>query len=435
MSNGTMQQLSSVGVQDGHLSISPETSFWKRSFKRVAGFAIEAVNQDLGTVTWNASNTQTRTQQISRNGDLLVDMYIVVDLGLLELNAPAGDTVRWTNVLGHAMFTDLQLQIGGTTIDQFDGNFMEILWELTSTTDINVDELVLRGSNTAQLIDWTNNGNAWDDAGNAVTRLYVKVPFYFSMAKSQALPVISLQYHDIRLKFTLRAKNNLMVFSNAGNTTLDGTNDGSISSMYIMNMFAFVDSLERRLFATNAHEYLIRNVQISNFHAFASTGNATLAQSATLLFNQPVLALAWFYLTDANETALDYFNWELTPGQGDDPLISAQLEFNGAVREGPRDALFWRVVQASSYWPRTPRKNLYSMSFAMHPDAWFPSGSVNMSRIDTVTMKYTLKGQNNAAVPAAYGSGNAHFYAICFNILRIQGGMGAKNTVVLVFKA
>lgn len=412
-------------VQDGHLSISPETSFFKRTYKRVSNFAIESIDQDASNLSWG----QTRQVQINRNGDLLIDAYLVLELNLLELNAPAGDSVYWTNALGHAALLTSSLEIGNNTVDSFTGDFLEIMYELTSTVDVNINELVLRGNNVAQLIAWSQDGNDYATDGDDIVRMYIKLPFYFTQARSQALPVISLQYHDIRVKFQLRSKSDLMIFSNAGNVALSGTNNGEITSGYIMCNFAFLDSLERRLFAANAHEYLIRNVQVSNFHTKAS-GSSGQRVSAQVVFNHPVLCLMWYVLTQENLNGKDYFNWELTPGAGDDPLVTATIKFNGSEREKARGPLFYRVLQPSLYWPRTPRKNLYSYSFAQHPNSWFPTGSVNLSRIDTTTLEFTFRITD--ADMNTYGEANITILAINFNVVRIQGGMLAKDIIIFI---
>ncbi len=413
MSNGTLQQLASKGVQDGHLSISPETSFFKRTYKRVSNYAIEAIDQTIPSLAWG----NDFVTQLSRNGDLVSEMWLNMYVNLLQLSVPAGDTVHWTNVLGHAMLKNPTIEIGNNQIDNLTDVFMEIQHELESSVDINVNELVLRSSNAAQLIDWSNNGNTLDLDANAVTQLIVKLPFWFSKARSQSLPVIALQYHDIRVKFGLRKKDELMIFSNAANKTLDATNTGDVKSGYIMSNFVYLDSMERRLFASNAHEYLIKNVQTSDFHVKAASGTRVSAQ---VVFNHPVCSLFWFVQKKSTKDAFDYFNFERTDGLGDDTITGACIKFNGAEREKMRGPLFYRTVQPALYYNRTPRKNVYIYSFAQTPSMWFPSGSVNLSRIDVTSLEFSFPTTDSNGV--AYGVANVTVIAQNFNVIRIQGG-------------
>ncbi|HIE72292.1 MAG TPA: hypothetical protein EYP98_20165, partial [Planctomycetes bacterium] len=239
MSNGTLQQLASKGVQDGHLSISPETSFFKRTYKRVSNYAIESIDQTIPSLSWD----KEFVTQLSRNGDLMSELWLVMDVNLAKLNAPAGDSVYWTNALGHAMIKAASLEVGNNEIDKTTGLHMEIKWEVESDVNRDINELVLRGNSQQQLINWTHDGNTLDEDGNAVTQLMVKFPFYFGKARSQAMPVIALQYHDIRVKFTLRSKDDLLVYTNGANKTLATATNGDIKSGVLMANFVYLDSM------------------------------------------------------------------------------------------------------------------------------------------------------------------------------------------------
>jgi len=418
MSNGTLQQLASKGVQDGHLSISPETSFWKRSYKRVSNYAIESIDQSIPSLAWG----KEYTVQLSRNGDLLSDVWLVMDLELVRLQTPGTDLAYWTNTLGHAMIRSASLEVGNNEIDRTTGLHMEIKHELESDINRNIDELVLRGNSVQELANYSFNGNTLDKDGQPITQMYVKLPFYFSQARSQALPVIALQYHDIRVKFTLRDKDELIIYSNPSNTTLERPHNGHVKSGVLLCAFVYLDSMERRLFASNAHEYLIRNLQISDFHVKGRGANRVSAQ---VVFNHPVTALYFVVQKVENVEALDYFNFERTAGRGDDTITSATVLFNGSERERRRGPLWWRVMNSSQYWNRTPRKNIYCYSFAQYPQSWWPSGSANLSRIDNSTLEFTMPSSD--ANGNDFGKSDVTIMAENFNVVRIQGGMMAKK--------
>lgn len=91
MSNGTLQQIASKGVQDGHLSIAPETSFFKRTYKRVSNYAIEAIDQSISNLAWG----KNPVVQVSRNGDLMSELYLVMNIARVQLLTPGGDTVSF----------------------------------------------------------------------------------------------------------------------------------------------------------------------------------------------------------------------------------------------------------------------------------------------------------------------------------------------------
>ena len=403
MSNGTLQHIASKGVQDGHLSIAPETSFFKRTYKRVSNYAIEAIDQSISNLSWGKSPVV----QVSRNGDLMSELYLVMNVKRVQLLAPAGDTVRWTNALGHACLKSCTMDIGNNEIDKLTGEYLELKQEFESDVNINVDELVLRSESQAQLVDWANNGNTVDSDANPITQLWVKLTFWFSRARSQSLPVIALQYHDIRVKAEMRRKDELLVYSNASNSTnLHATHDGEISDGSLVAHFVFLDSMERRLFASSSHEYLIRNVQVSDFHTKTS---GTTKVNARVVFNHPVSCLFWAVQKKTHQTALDYFNYERTDNFGDDTISTATIKFNGSEREKPRGPLFFRVIHPELYFARTPRKNIYCYSFAQYPSAWFPSGSVNLSRIDVTALEFTFSATDQLG--AAFGEADVVVFA------------------------
>ena len=206
------------------------------------------------------------------------------------------------------MLKSCTMEIGNNEIDKITGEYLELKQEFESDVNVNVDELVLRSESQAQLVDWANNGNTVDADANPITQLWVKLTFWFSRARSQALPVIALQYHDIRVKCELRRKDELLVYSNAANTAtvgagLHGTYTGEISDGSLVAHFVFLDSMERRLFASNAHEYLIRNMQVSDFHTKTS---GTTKVNARVVFNHPVSCLFWAVQKKTHQTALDY---------------------------------------------------------------------------------------------------------------------------------
>jgi hypothetical protein len=404
-------------VQDGHLSISPETSFFKRTYKRVSNYAIESIDQTVPSLAWD----KEFVTQLSRNGDLMSELWLVMDINLAQLSAPAGDSVYWANSLGHAMLKSASLEVGNNEIDKTTGMHMEIKWEVESDVNRDVNELVLRANSQQQLINWSHDGNTLDKDGVACTQLIVKLPFYFSKARSQALPVIALQYHDIRVKFNLRAKTDLLIYTNGANTTLHATNNGDIKSGYLMANFVYLDSMERRLFASNAHEYLIKNIQTSDFHTKAASATRVSAQ---VVFNHPVTVVYWVVQKKSNVTALDYFNFERTAGLGDDTITTATIKFNGSERERPRGPLFWRALNSSEYFARTPRKNIYMYSFAQHPSTWFPSGSVNLSRIDNTTLEFTMPATDGNG--AAYGESDVTVICENFNVRK------ASNAQILI---
>jgi len=87
--------------------------------------------------------------------------------------------------------------------------------------------------------------------------------------------------------------------------------------------------------------------------------------------------------------------------------------------------LYWRTLTSSEYFNRTPRKNMYMYSFAQYPLSWWPSGSANLSRIDNTTLEFTMPTLD--ADGNAFGEADVTVIAENFNVVRVQGGMMAKD--------
>ena len=75
-----------------------------------------------------------------------------------------------------------------------------------------------------------------------------------------------------------------------------------------------------------------------------------------------------------------------------------------------------------TYWHHTgtPYPGIYCYSFALNPEEHQPSGSCNFSRIDNVQVDVRVK----AGITLTQAANTLEMYAVNYNILRIQSGMG-----------
>ena len=119
-------QLVAYGAQDVYLSGNPQITFFKVVYRRHTNFSVEPVQQ-----TWNgaADFNRTVTCNINRNGDLITNMYVVVKLPVRA----SGASAAWgfVNRLGHALISNVKIEIGGSKIDEQYGDWLNIWYELT----------------------------------------------------------------------------------------------------------------------------------------------------------------------------------------------------------------------------------------------------------------------------------------------------------------
>jgi len=260
-------QLVAYGAQDVYLTGNPQITFFKIVYKRHTNFAIEAIEQ---TVSGNNSFGSTLTSTIAKNGDLITKMYIKCTVSLTG----TGGKFAWVNKLGHALLEEVELLIGGSRIDKQYYGWLNLWYELARNTSHNRGYDKMIGNNSDMTILST---------GDKTATLYIPLQFFCNKFNGLAIPVIALQYHDIRVDFKLRNASQLVVKESVTTTT------ATISNISLMVNYVFLDSEERKRFASSAHEYLIEQVQ-ADLNEKADGSNTMY----NLNFSHPCKSLYWY---------------------------------------------------------------------------------------------------------------------------------------------
>jgi hypothetical protein len=268
---GGLMQLVAYGAQDVYLSGNPQITFFKVVYRRHTNFSVEPVQQ-----TWNgaADFNRTVTCNINRNGDLITNMYVVVKLP----TRAAGASTGWgfVNRLGHALISNVKIEIGGSKIDEQYGDWLNIWYELTHTMGQEKGYAKMIGDVPALT-------NMTTDAVDSY-QLYIPLQFWFNRNNGLALPLIALQYHDVRITLTFRDFYDVINYYG----TTAPTTKMAMADSYLLIDYVYLDSEERKRFAQASHEYLIEQVQF--------TGSETLGVSNNKLrlnFNHPSKYLVW----------------------------------------------------------------------------------------------------------------------------------------------
>lgn len=399
--SGALMQIVAYGAQDIYLTGNPEVTFFKVMYKRHTNFAMESIEQTFsGAVDFGRKVTAT----IARNGDLINQIYLQVDLPALT----GTGTQAWTRNIGHVLVKEVEVEIGGQRIDRHYGQWLHIWQELTLKEEHKDGYNVMIG-NTTELTT--------EAASIPAKTLYVPLQFWFCRNIGSSLPLIALQYHEVKVNVEFRPFSECYV-SSGGTVTVPTLTNASLYVDYI-----FLDTDERRQFAQVAHEYLIEQLQFTGAESFSQT---SIAQR--LNFNHPCKELVWVTQLDSNVQTVaaagaDANRWTdftdngngPSPYNGDDPMVDAQLQLNGHDRFSVRKAGYFNLVQSYKHHTRIPATGIYDYSFAIRPEEHQPSGSVNMSRIDNAKLKLTM---SSAADMKLYT------YMTNVNVLRIMSGMG-----------
>ena len=306
-------QLVAYGAQDIYLTGNPQITFWKVTYRRHTNFAMESIEQ---TFNGAADFGRRVTCTISRNGDLAYRTYLQVTLPEINQslkNAGTDVYARWLDFPGHQLIDDVEVEIGGQRIDKQYGDWMQIWNQLT------LDKNQERGYNkmvgqTTQLTfltdpDFADVDGPCDSSAprqvcaprNALpeTTLYVPLQFWFCNNPGLALPLIALQYHEVKINIDLRAIDECLFAVSA----LTGTTDKKVTNAYAQSLVAaslyvdyvYLDTDERRRMAQNPHEYLIEQLQYTGAESVGSSSN-----KIRLNFNHPCKELIWVVQPDCN---------------------------------------------------------------------------------------------------------------------------------------
>ena len=417
---GGLLQLVAYGAQDVYLTGNPQITFFKVVYRRHTNFAIESIMQ---TYNGTAQYGSTITCTVSRNGDLINRAYVEVELpGLGYVQDQEKD--HYVNYVGLKLLKSVTVEIGGQQIDKHYSDWMYIWNELSlpSGKRYGYDKMV--GANGRALSTVSTSGS---------TKLYIPLEFWFCRNVGLALPLIALQYHEVKFKIDFAEKDEVAVNyaaaipadTTAGTAAVptqpsgNSVGIGDITRVDIWVDYIYLDTDERRKFAQLSHEYLIEQLQY--------TGEESYSTQVRLNFNHPCKELVWVSKwpgdksTKTKNPVLQWNNYSLDDDAtvfGTNPVTTAHIKLNGNDRIAPRDGTYFDKIQPYQHHTNVPKNggiNVYS--FAIKPEEHQPSGTLNMSRIDSAVLALKIDD-------ATKKLGNLQVYAVNYNVLRILSGMG-----------
>ncbi len=422
-------QLVAYGAQDIYLTGNPQITFFKVVYRRHTNFAVESIEQ---TFNGQADFNKRITATISRNGDLIQQMYLEVVLPVCT-SVIASTSNVWTYGVGNALVKQAEIEIGGQLIDRQYGDWMNIWTELTTPEGKRAGYDNMVGNSKPTEVGKQTGGFRL----TSVNRLYVPLQFWFNRNPGLALPLIALQYHEVKLNLELRSSAELINTVTAPNIVIP-----SLSCKLYVD-YIYLDTDERRRFAQVSHEYLIEQVQFTGSESIPA---ASGAKNITLNFNHPVKELVWVHtnttfasstVTAGTTAGNRWFNYSGATGSSIDSFTTALLQLNGHDRFSVRFADYFRKVQNYEHHTRVPRVTgdldgsgdnrqqfIYSYSFALSPEEHQPSGTCNFSRIDNAVLQLGYGADSGTGAVALALAMNLNVYAVNYNVLRIMSGMG-----------
>ena len=419
---GGLMQLVAYGAQDVYLTGNPKVTFFQAVYKRHTNFAMENIEQ---TVNGTASNSGRVSVTIARNGDLVSDMYVELKAkaSIEPTSSVAAGNVNDDNWAAERAIKDVELSVGGQRIDKH----YQRWWRLYSELYLDESKKAVWGKMTSPAVD---DG-----------QMFLPLIFFFNRNPGLALPLIALQYHEVRMDFDLSSEFSLYTDN---------------STFKVWANYIYLDTEERRRFAQKGHEYLIEQVQHTGSDAMAAAGST---KQIRLSYNHPVKELVfcadhgsvsrsnlWNFTSavdtvvssggaaglQATSTALVAPSTCGAPllrigdhaADGSDvwteethgPIDTFKLVLNGQDRFKEQDGKYFNSVQPFQHHSGSPVPGVYAYSFALKPEEHQPTGTCNFSRIDNAQVAIKTKAGASAL--------NLNMFAVNYNVLRIQSGMG-----------
>ena len=448
---GGLMQLVAYGAQDVYLTGNPKVTFFQAVYKRHTNFAMELIQQ---TTNGSPASSGRVSVTIARNGDLVGNMHVALTPTATILTSNSNGAFD-TNWVAERAIAAVELTIGGQRIDKH----YQTWWRLYAEVFLNESDKYAWGKMTTM----ANAGTS-----TVPSKVYLPLLFFFNRNPGLYLPLIALQYHEVRLDFDL--------------TNYFTSYFGTSAVFEVWANYVYLDTEERRRFAQKGHEYLIEQVQHTGGDQL--DGTSTNTQLVRLSFNHPVKELVWCY-TNPNGTASTQLNamWNfctstanvnvssnvlmlqasnnyvmpnvtgvpqlistagvvasniglsgtfsgnaywveqgtpvfnsVSPGVEVGPLNQFKVILNGQDRFKEQYGNYFNQVQPFYHHTGTPYPGIYVYSFALQPEEHQPTGTCNFSRIDNAQVSVVLKATNQATLQK--------LFAVNYNILRIQSGMG-----------
>jgi len=385
--SGGQVQLVATGAQDAWLTGNPQVSLFRSVYRKYTHYANTVERQ---VIQGTPSAGGISTIRLEKKGDLVNYMYFTAR----DTTGATVNNLDWSTVIDK-----IELLIGGQVIDTQDFEFM---------TDV---EPVVGAQTFSQR--YLNNAVSGQFTPTNQAASFLPLKFFFCKDYSSSIPLVALQYHDVELRITWSAALNTTTAKSGGTNLASGVKNSALQFLAWAN-FVYLDQSERKFFAENAHDMLITQVQR------IPIGKSAMQE---LALAHPVKYIAW--------PSANYGDKYGTDGSGTNVKdYQLKVQINGSdIGEFRHLPAFTDIAQYYNtpfgYQHANQTANVAIISYALDTSKLQPTGTLNFSRIDTyrlvvpVTLSNGVQALTNSAVS------NPYLYAVNYNVLRIQNGVGA----------
>lgn len=421
--------LVAMGAIDTFIYASPQVTLFRAVYRRITPLSFEVIEQypQGGIPTFG----REVVHEISRSGDFMCN--VTMEVQLPELVPTEGAKIRWVDFVGHRLFAEIRLQIGGQDIDKTNWWWLQMQAELMLPAEAQQDYYEMIGhefpvqkfTGEPQL---ATRLQAWTTEAKPSKTIYLPFRFWFCENLGLSLPLIALQYHQVRFITRLAYRHELIITDGA-------IPNVELESLLMLVNYGFCDTLERRRVAQVGHEYLIQCSQFNGGDEITTAEHQINLQSFNFAVSYAMFAYVHTSFLDVPTEANNYvgnapFNWtdsaalpeefSYAPVGARGPLRSFKVVLNGVDAQQARFGTYYNKVEP--YYKASRgflSPGLYLVSWAAFATQYQPSGTLNLSRIDSAKCQANVQFSDTVESHHArilFGTRN-------YNLLRIMSGM------------
>ena len=376
-------RIATTGIQDQWLTGEPQFSYFLMKFKRHTKFSFDYVESQFdGKIDFGSLLT---CRVPNDKGDLIKNFTLKV-----TLPDPSPTTNTWTRSILTHMVDYAELVIGGQVIEKITGEYIYMNQQLNSTND-DIEQTLYFLNGHGNLLSYTGTYTYFMD-----------IPFYFYRNPALSIPTCALTKQIVEVRIKLRPLSELIHFGAPPSI------NASIRKFSMDTEYVYLMDDEKGFLVSRPIDYVITQLQIAKF----KMKPGETKKSVLLKFVHPVKEL--LFVSQSEDSVQNNF-----PNQYN-TITNAELRFNNEVVFN-RENLFLTYEQALKHHVNAPQASTESKfgmySFSLHPDVYYPTGQVNMSRIAHKMFTIDI----NPRVPSV--GNDTRIYALNYNVLRFENGL------------
>ena len=183
-----------------------------------------------------------------------------------------------------------------------------------------------------------------------------------------------------------------------------------LGKTFLLVNYIYLDDEERMKFAQSKHDYLIEHIYYTENNEVTGP-----TESVKVDVDNPCKYMIWVLQQQYiyNSKAYD----DYTDGNGNSLIIDETILLNQKERLTTRNEKYFSLLQPYEYSRNTPPFGVNMFSFGLNVNSTQPSGTCNMSKIESIEIKMRTK-----PILSTNNYGICRIYCETYNILRVANG-------------